>query len=109
MERVYNFSAGPAVLPVPVLEKVQRELLSYNGSGMSVMELSHRSELFQNILDDAESLIRELMEIPENYKVLFLQGGASLQFDMVPMNLANGKKDSVCKHWILGEESNFRS
>ncbi|KAA9392858.1 aminotransferase class V-fold PLP-dependent enzyme, partial [Kocuria coralli] len=74
MERVYNFSAGPAVLPVPVLEKVQRELLSYNGSGMSVMELSHRSELFQNILDDAESLIRELMEIPENYKVLFLQG-----------------------------------
>ncbi|MBA5760385.1 aminotransferase class V-fold PLP-dependent enzyme, partial [Escherichia coli] len=73
-ERVYNFSAGPAVLPVPVLEKVQRELLSYNGSGMSVMELSHRSELFQNILDDAESLIRELMEIPENYKVLFLQG-----------------------------------
>ncbi|MBC1742132.1 3-phosphoserine/phosphohydroxythreonine transaminase [Listeria welshimeri] len=92
MERIYNFSAGPAVLPVPVLEKVQRELLSYNGSGMSVMELSHRSELFQNILDDAESLIRELMEIPENYKVLFLQGGASLQFDMVPMNLANGKK-----------------
>ncbi|MCP8268343.1 aminotransferase class V-fold PLP-dependent enzyme, partial [Listeria monocytogenes] len=69
MERVYNFSAGPAVLPVPVLEKVQRELLSYNGSGMSVMELSHRSELFQNILDDAESLIRELMEIPDNYKV----------------------------------------
>ncbi len=65
------FSAGPAVLPVPVLEKVQRELLSYNGSGMSVMELSHRSELFQNILDDAESLIRELMEIPDNYKVLF--------------------------------------
>ncbi|MBC6130321.1 aminotransferase class V-fold PLP-dependent enzyme, partial [Listeria booriae] len=74
MERIYNFSAGPAVLPVPVLEKVQRELLSYNGSGMSVMELSHRSELFQNIMDDAESLIRELMEIPENYKVLFLQG-----------------------------------
>lgn len=107
MERVYNFSAGPAVLPVPVLEKVQRELLSYNGSGMSVMELSHRSELFQNILDDAESLIRELMEIPDNYKVLFLQGGASLQFDMVPMNLANGKKSSICKHWILGEESNF--
>ena len=92
MERVYNFSAGPAVLPVPVLEQVQAELLSYNGSGMSVMELSHRSSWFQQIMDDAEALLRELMNIPSNYQVLFLQGGASLQFSMVPMNLAKNKK-----------------
>ncbi|MGX7420374.1 3-phosphoserine/phosphohydroxythreonine transaminase [Carnobacterium gallinarum] len=92
MERVYNFSAGPAVLPVSVLEQVQAELLSYNGSGMSVMELSHRSSWFQQIIDDAESLLRELMNIPDNYQVLFLQGGASLQFSMIPMNLANRQK-----------------
>ncbi|MBC1650580.1 3-phosphoserine/phosphohydroxythreonine transaminase [Listeria booriae] len=92
MERAYNFSAGPAILPVPVLEKVQKELLSYKGSGMSVMELSHRSDLFEEILGEAESLLRELMNIPENYKILFLQGGASLQFTMVPMNLMGGKK-----------------
>ncbi|MBC2256792.1 3-phosphoserine/phosphohydroxythreonine transaminase [Listeria booriae] len=92
MDRAYNFSAGPAILPVPVLEKVQKELLSYKGSGMSVMELSHRSDLFEEILGEAESLLRELMNIPENYKILFLQGGASLQFTMVPMNLMGGKK-----------------
>lgn len=91
MKRVYNFSAGPAVLPESVLKKVQEELLSYQGSGMSVMELSHRSSLFQSIIDDAEALLRELMEIPSNYKVLFLQGGASLQFSMVPMNLGKQK------------------
>ncbi|MGM0216755.1 3-phosphoserine/phosphohydroxythreonine transaminase [Enterococcus sp. AZ109] len=89
---IYNFSAGPAVLPKAVLEKAQSELLDYKGSGMSVMELSHRSSWFEDIIKDAESLLRELMAIPDNYKVLFLQGGASLQFTMVPLNLAQGKK-----------------
>ena len=89
---VYNFSAGPAVLPRPVLEKAQSELLNYRGSGMSVMELSHRSSLFEEIIKDAEALLRKLMGIPENYQVLFLQGGASLQFSMVPLNLAQNKK-----------------
>lgn len=87
MKRVYNFSAGPAVLPESVLKKVQEELLSYQGSGMSVMELSHRSSLFEAIIQDAEALLRKLMHIPSNYHVLFLQGGASLQFDMIPRNL----------------------
>lgn len=89
---IYNFSAGPAILPKQVLEKAQEELLSYRGSGMSVMELSHRSSQFDEIIKDAEALLRELMTIPDNYKVLFLQGGASLQFSMVPLNLAQGKK-----------------
>lgn len=89
---VYNFSAGPAILPKSVLEKAQNELLNYRGSEMSVMELSHRSSLYDNIIKDAETLLRELMEIPDNYHVLFLQGGASLQFSMVPLNLAVGKK-----------------
>ncbi|WP_088006058.1 3-phosphoserine/phosphohydroxythreonine transaminase [Indiicoccus explosivorum] len=92
MERVYNFSAGPSVLPGPVLEKVQQELLSYGGSGMSVLEMSHRSEAFTAIIRDAESLLRQLMGIPDNYKVLFMQGGASLQFSMVPLNLLNGSR-----------------
>lgn len=89
---VYNFSAGPAVLPRPVLERAQSEFLDYRGSGMSVMELSHRSSLFEEIIQDAEVLLRELMAIPDNYRVLFLQGGASLQFSMVPLNLAKNKK-----------------
>ena len=89
---VYNFSAGPAVLPRPVLEKAQSEFLNYRGSGMSVMELSHRSSLFEEIIKDAEALLRKLMGIPENYQVLFLQGGASLQFSMIPLNLAQNKK-----------------
>ncbi|WP_430610127.1 3-phosphoserine/phosphohydroxythreonine transaminase [Enterococcus sp. DIV0876] len=89
---VYNFSAGPAVLPRTVLEKAQSELLDYRNSGMSVMELSHRSSLFEEIIQDAESLLRELMDIPENYQVLFLQGGASLQFSTIPLNLARHKK-----------------
>ncbi|MCI1903115.1 MAG: 3-phosphoserine/phosphohydroxythreonine transaminase [Enterococcaceae bacterium] len=87
MTKIYNFSAGPAVLPKPALEKAQAELLDYRNSGMSVMELSHRSSLFEEIIEGAESLLRELMGIPENYQVLFLQGGASLQFTMVPLNL----------------------
>ncbi|MGT2750737.1 3-phosphoserine/phosphohydroxythreonine transaminase [Streptococcus orisasini] len=89
---IYNFSAGPAVLPKPVLEKAQAEFLDYNHSGMSVMELSHRSKEFDDIIKDAEKLLRELMAIPDNYKVLFLQGGASTQFSMLPLNLAKGCK-----------------
>ena len=92
MERVYNFSAGPSILPLPVLEKVQKELLNYNGTGMSIMEMSHRSSHFQNIIEEASSLLRELMHIPDNYDVLFLQGGASLQFSMVPLNVMNEHK-----------------
>ncbi|MBF0307952.1 MAG: 3-phosphoserine/phosphohydroxythreonine transaminase [Magnetococcales bacterium] len=87
MARVYNFSAGPAVLPVPVLERARNEMLDYQGSGMSVMEMSHRSKVYMAIIAEAEALLRELMGIPANYKVLFLQGGATLQFAMVPMNL----------------------
>lgn len=89
---IYNFSAGPATLPKPVLETARDEMLDYQGSGMSVLEMSHRSPEFDKIIKDAEKTLRELMAIPDNYKVLFLQGGASLQFTMVPLNLAKGKK-----------------
>lgn len=92
MNRVFNFSAGPAMLPLPVLEQVQKELLDYKGSGMSVMEMSHRSGLFTEIITDAENTLREIMNIPENYKVLFVQGGASQQFAAVPLNLMKNKK-----------------
>ncbi|KFN02553.1 3-phosphoserine/phosphohydroxythreonine transaminase [Bacillus clarus] len=92
MERVYNFSAGPSILPLPVLEKVQKEFLNYNGTGMSVMEMSHRSSYFQSIIDEASSLLRELMNIPNDYDILFLQGGASLQFSMIPLNLMSKHK-----------------
>ena len=96
MERVYNFSAGPAVLPEEVLNQAAEEMLNYEGCGMSVMEMSHRSSMFQNIIDTAEADIRELMGIPENYKVLFMQGGASTQFAMVPMNfMHHGKADYI--------------
>ncbi|HEX8920506.1 MAG TPA: 3-phosphoserine/phosphohydroxythreonine transaminase [Pyrinomonadaceae bacterium] len=86
-ERIFNFSAGPAVLPLPVLEEAQRELVTLPGVGMSVMEISHRSKTFDEIIGRAEKGLRELLGIPENYHVLFLQGGASLQFSMIPMNL----------------------
>lgn len=92
MGRVYNFSAGPAVLPEEVLREAAEEMMDYRGSGMSVMEMSHRSQTFQKIIDTAEADLRELMNIPENYKVLFMQGGASLQFAMIPMNLMKHKK-----------------
>lgn len=92
MSRVYNFSAGPAVLPEEVLKEVADEMMDYNGTGMSVMEMSHRSAAFQEIIDTAEKDLRELMNIPDNYKVLFLQGGASQQFAMIPMNLMKNKK-----------------
>jgi phosphoserine aminotransferase len=86
-ERIFNFSAGPAVLPLPVLEEAQRELVSLPGVGMSVMEISHRSKAFDEIIGRAERGVRELLGVPDNYHVLFLQGGASLQFSMIPMNL----------------------
>lgn len=91
MGRVYNFSAGPAVLPEEVLKEAAEEMLNYENTGMSVMEMSHRSLAFQKIIDEAEQDIRDLMDIPDNYKVLFLQGGASLQFAMIPMNLMKNK------------------
>ena len=98
MERVYNFSAGPSMLPLPVLEKAQKELVCYGTSGMSVMEMSHRSKVFEEIIQGAESLLRELMNIPDNYKVMFLQGGGSTQFAMIPMNLfKNSKKADFVK------------
>ncbi len=90
--RTYNFSAGPATMPESVLEEIRDEMMNYRGSGMCVMEMSHRSKVFQQIVDEAEADLRELMGIPDNYKVLFIQGGATLQFAMIPMNLMkNGK------------------
>ena len=90
MSRVYNFSAGPSILPEKVLETAASEMLDYQGSGQSVMEMSHRSKVYDNIIKTAEADLREIMQIPDNYKVLFLQGGASSQFAMVPLNLMNG-------------------
>ena len=97
MKRVYNFSAGPSVLPESVLRRAADEMLDYQGSGQSVMEMSHRSKVYGGIIESAESLLREVMGIPDNYKVLFLQGGASSQFAMVPLNLmtGSGKADYV--------------
>ena len=100
MSRVYNFSAGPAVLPEEVLEEAANEMLDYQGTGMSVMEMSHRSPAFQQIIDDAEADLRELMNIPDNYKVLFLQGGASTQFSAIPMNL---KKNGKAAYIVTGQ------
>ena len=100
MSRVYNFSAGPAVLPEEVLKEAAEEMLDYNGTGMSVMEMSHRSQSFQEIIDTAEADLRELMGIPDNYKVLFLQGGESQQFAMVPMNLM---KNKVADYIVTGQ------
>lgn len=105
MNRVYNFSAGPSMLPVPVLEKAASELLSYGSSGMSVMEMSHRSPEFEAIIGTAEANLRKLMNIPENYKVLFLQGGASTQFAAVPLNLIRrtGKADYAVSGQFSGK------
>ncbi len=103
-DRIFNFSAGPSMLPVSVLEKARDEMLNYNGSGMSVMEMSHRSKVYDEIIKDAEKLLREVMNIPENYKVLFLQGGASLQFASVAMNLMKtGKADYVVTGQFSGK------
>ena len=100
MSRVYNFSAGPAVLPEEVLKEAAAEMLDYQGCGMSVMEMSHRSSVFQEIIETAAADIRELMHIPDNYKVLFLQGGASQQFAMIPMNLM---KNKVADYIVTGQ------
>ena len=100
MSRVYNFSAGPAVLPEEVLKEAQEEMLDYRGCGMSVMEMSHRSKMFDNIIQEAEADLRELLNIPEDYKVLFLQGGASLQFAQIPMNLM---KNRVADYIVTGQ------
>ena len=100
MARVYNFSAGPAVLPEEVLMEAAAVMLDYQGSGMSVMEMSHRSKTYQKIIDEAEADLRELMQIPDNYKVHFLQGGASQQFAMIPMNLM---KNKVADYIITGQ------
>jgi len=101
--RIFNFSAGPAVLPLPVLEEAQRDLISLPGVGMSVMEISHRSKAFESIIQNAEADMRRLADIPDNYKVLFLQGGASLQFSMVPMNLLT--EGSIADYLITGDWS----
>ncbi len=97
MSRVFNFSAGPSMLPETVLKKAAEEMLDYKGTGMSILEMSHRSKTFQEVVDNTESMLRKLMSIPENYSILFLQGGASLQFAMVPMNLmsVNKKADYI--------------
>ena len=100
MSRVYNFSAGPAILPEEVLREAQAEMMDYRGTGMSVMEMSHRSKTFEAIIQEAEKDLRELMNIPEKYKVLFLQGGASLQFAMIPMNLMRNK---VADYIVTGQ------
>lgn len=100
MARVYNFAAGPAVLPEEVLREAADEMLDYKGTGMSVMEMSHRSKAFEEIIGDAEKDLRDLMKIPDNYKVLFLQGGASQQFAMIPMNLM---KNKVADHINTGQ------
>lgn len=100
MSRIYNFSAGPAVLPEEVLQETADEMLDYRGTGMSVMEMSHRSKAYQEIITDAEKDLRDLMNIPDNYKVLFLQGGASQQFAMIPMNLM---KNKVADYIVTGQ------
>lgn len=96
MDRVYNFAAGPGALPEAVLKRAADEMLNYQRSGQSVMEMSHRSAVFQNIIDETEQLLREIMQIPESYKILFLQGGGTLQFSMIPLNLKKtGKADYI--------------
>lgn len=101
MSRVYNFSAGPSMLPVEVLKKAQSEMVEYGTAGMSVMEMSHRSKDYEEIINGCEALVRELMHVPDNYKVLFLQGGGSSQFAMIPMNLA--KKNKKCDIVVTGQ------
>ena len=100
MARVFNFSAGPSVLPEVVLKQAADEMLDYKGSGMSVMEMSHRSKVYDNIIKEAEKDLRDLMDIPDNYKVLFLQGGASQQFAAIPMNLM---KNGVADYIVTGQ------
>jgi len=106
VDRVFNFAAGPAVLPVPVLEEAQRDLLSLPGCGASILEISHRSKQFIAILEDAEQRLRDLLAIPANYRVLFLQGGSRLQFSMVPMNLLRGS-GKAAEYVLTGSWGNY--
>ena len=99
--RVFNFSAGPSMLPLEVLEQAQRELVCFPSAGMSVMEMSHRSKVFESILEKAKADLKELMNIPDNYKILFLQGGGSTQFAMIPLNLMN--KNNKADYVITGQ------
>lgn len=103
--RVYNFSAGPSMLPLEVLEKVQKNLIDYEGTGMSVMEMSHRSKPYEKINNDAEALLRELMNVPDNYSIIFVQGGASMQFEAVPLNLAHGSTAAKGDYIVTGNFS----
>jgi len=110
MSRVYNFSAGPSMLPLSVLQKAAAEMTDYQGSGMSVMEMSHRSAVYEKIIADAEALVRSVLDVPDNYKVLFLQGGASTQFAAVPLNLMTKSRQSrLCDQWHVFEKSVRRS
>ena len=104
MSRVYNFSAGPAVLPEEVLREAAEEMLDYRGTGMSVMEMSHRSKAFDDLINEAEADFRDLLHIPSNYRVLFLQGGASLQFAMIPMNLMKNRMTELYCNRTVGKE-----
>ncbi len=104
-EHTYNYAAGPSVLPTSVLEEAQRDLLDYHGSGMSVMEMSHRSGLYQEIFDDAKQRLKKLMQVPDTHEILFLQGGATLQFAAIPMNLMNGS--GTADYAVTGNFSNI--
>ena len=109
MKRVYNFSAGPSILPEPVLRRAADEMLDYQGSGQSVMEMSHRSKVYGGIIESAESLLREVMGIPDNYKVLFLQGGASSQFAMLPLQgLGQGAQPIISYNYGAGNKSRVK-
>ena len=110
MSRVYNFSAGPSCLPEEVLKECAAEMLDYNGSGQSVMEMSHRSKDYEPIIEDAEAMVRKLMNVPENYKVLFVQGGGSTQFAMVAENLGiHHKKAAYIETGVWAKKSRCRS
>lgn len=100
--QVFNFSAGPAILPLEVLEQAQRDCLNFNGSGMSVMEMSHRSKAFDGIIKAAEADLRQLLSIPDNYKVLFVQGGASTQFAAIPLNFTQEGEQQTCGSGRVG-------
>ena len=100
MSRVYNFSAGPAVLPEEVLKEAQEAMLDYRGCGQSVMEMSHRSKVFDDLINETEADLRDLMQIPDNYRILYMQGGASLQFAMIPMNLM---KSNLQETYLLSQ------
>ena len=104
-ERVYNFSAGPSMLPLEVLERAGAEITNYQGSGMSVMEMSHRSKVFVKIFEDTKAKLRRLMNVPEEYEILFLQGGASTQFSMAPLNLIG--KTGKADYAVTGNFSNI--